>query len=149
MHSPICGSLSRITANEFASKTWSEAELRALISDVITSTLTPTSPKTDKKTTDFHTTREIAGLISRHINTLREQFGADPFVPAVLRHALKQLTTLRVGDSIILSDGYPRWDTQVLDSMKTSPFIAKVKTGWYRLLTEQEMTGQGALPLED
>lgn len=145
MHSPICRSLSRITANEFESKTWSEAELRALIVDVISSA---SAPKPTKKLPDFHTTKEIKETISLHIDELRNQFGVNPFVPAAFRHALKQLTLLQKGDHVILSDGYSRWDTQVSDAMKTSRHIVRVKTGWYRLLTEQEMTGQGALPLE-
>lgn len=134
------------TANQLAHRTWSEAELRGLIFDVISSA---SAPKTTKKLPDFHTTKEIKETISLHIDDLRKQFGVNPFVPAAFRHALKQLTLLKKGDHVILSDGYSRWDTQVSDAMKTSRHIVRVKTGWYRLLTEQEMIGQGALPLED
>lgn len=139
MHSP-----SRVTANELTSRTWSETELPALILDVVSKTATP---KPTQKTS-FHSTGEIKDLISLHINDLRQQFGADPFVPAAFRHALKVLATLREGDLVVLSDGQSRWDEQVADAMKTSRFIVSVKYGWYRLLTEQELTGQGALPLE-
>ena len=131
---------------DITKRTWSEAELRHLISDVIAST--SASPKPTKKPSNFHATKEIKGLISFYLDDLRKQFGVDPFVPAAFRHALKQFTALREGDHAILSDGYSRWDTQVADAMKTSRHIVRVKTGWYRLLTEQELTGQGALPLE-
>ena len=139
------GFLSGNTADQLSHRTWSEAELRALILDVVSSA---SAPKPTKKPSNFHTTKEIKGLISFYIDDLRKQFGFDFFVPAAFRHALKQFTTLREGDHVILSDGYSRWDTQVADAMKTSRHIARVKTGWYRLLTEQEMVGQGALPLE-
>lgn len=144
MPSPAHGSLSCITANKLASRTWSETELRALILDVVSKTATP---KPSQKTS-FHSTIEAKDLISLRINDLRQQFGTDPFVPAAFRHALKVLTTMREGDLVVLSDGYPRWDKQVGEAMKTSQFIVSVKHGWYRLLTEQELTGQGALPLE-